>query len=633
MFKKLLAGVTAAILSLGAVALIAGPASAHHNDINVSVSCATGPYGAASGAYVVTWTVKNSEVDKTETITSSSLPDVVAPTVTTFQPNETRVFTQSVSTAKDITLTLGAAWDNGYTNSNSNSIAAASFPSGCFHTSAYLNKVPSVCTGPNTFTDPTYTIGGEGVQWTINGKPTPAGTYPAKAGDHIIADVAASDPKYTIDGTTHWGYTFPAAPVNCTVKVVPVDATLIQQSCKGLGDHTQATFTVVAVTGVLYSIKIDGGAENSILPGTYPIADGTKTIQVIAKGDSANYYVIDNPSNSIVFPVQTVIDAGKCLTDVTPIDPSPTQAQCDVVVYPGVVPTSTYTLYFVEHLTYEVSTDGITYKTVNVSNPSSTFDVTPGTTHVYIKASVDDPTKYQIDGKSAWDLTFTDLGDCKDKVTPVTPGFSAQSCDVTDPNNPKQVEGSVIVTAAANVTYYIDGKPAQVGANPASPGQHLVTVSYDTTKFNLADGIVLPFKVTIAADPCDPTTIVTPAATLGQLTCFANGSYTLSTNPATAGSVVWTVNGQPAVNGKYSVTNTSTVTVHAEPATAAYGFPNGAQKDWTLNFKKPTVCDLETLAMTGQSPTGLLIAADVLLVGGLLAFAIRALRRQQRRAA
>ncbi len=41
MFKKLLAGVITAVLSLGAVALIAGPASAHHNTIDVKVSCAT----------------------------------------------------------------------------------------------------------------------------------------------------------------------------------------------------------------------------------------------------------------------------------------------------------------------------------------------------------------------------------------------------------------------------------------------------------------------------------------------------------------------------------------------------------------------------------------------------------------
>ena len=57
-----------------------------------------------------------------------------------------------------------------------------------------------------------------------------------------------------------------------------------------------------------------------------------------------------------------------------------------------------------------------------------------------------------------------------------------------------------------------------------------------------------------------------------------------------------------------------------------YGFQQGGQTSWTINFTKPAVCDPETLALTGQSPTGLLIAADLLVVAGL-AFAMRAVRR------
>ncbi len=40
------------------------------------------------------------------------------------------------------------------------------------------------------------------------------------------------------------------------------------------------------------------------------------------------------------------------------------------------------------------------------------------------------------------------------------------------------------------------------------------------------------------------------------------------------------------------------------------------------------MCDLETLALTGQSPTGLLIVADLLVVTGLALFAVRAMRRR-----
>jgi hypothetical protein len=46
-----------------------------------------------------------------------------------------------------------------------------------------------------------------------------------------------------------------------------------------------------------------------------------------------------------------------------------------------------------------------------------------------------------------------------------------------------------------------------------------------------------------------------------------------------------------------------------------------------IDYHKPSVCHVSTLAYTGQSPTGLLIAADLLVVTGLAMFAMRAVRR------
>ena len=66
MLKKILAGAITAVLSLGVVALVASPASAHHNTINPTVTCAT------DGSYKVDWAVTNSESNKTEVITASS---------------------------------------------------------------------------------------------------------------------------------------------------------------------------------------------------------------------------------------------------------------------------------------------------------------------------------------------------------------------------------------------------------------------------------------------------------------------------------------------------------------------------------------------------------------------------------
>ena len=67
--------------------------------------------------------------------------------------------------------------------------------------------------------------------------------------------------------------------------------------------------------------------------------------------------------------------------------------------------------------------------------------------------------------------------------------------------------------------------------------------------------------------------------------------------------------------------------ITATPNAPDYGFNPGVQTSWTIDFQKPSVCDVETLAYTGQSPTGLLIAADLLVVTGLAMFAMRAVRR------
>src|SRR5690606_19548448 len=107
-------------------------------------------------------------------------------------------------------------------------------------------------------------------------------------------------------------------------------------------------------------------------------------------------------------------------------------------------------------------------------------------------------------------------------------------------------------------------------------------------------------------------------------------SYTLTNDLKDADAVIWTVNGSQVAAGKYSVGSTSTVTITATPNAPDYGFAAGAQTTWVVDFKKPTVCDTETLAFTGQSPTGLLVAADAFVVAGLAMFAMRAARRDRK---
>jgi hypothetical protein len=619
MLKKLLAGVITAVLSLGVVVLVAGPASAHHNTIKVNVVCAT------DGGYKVTWSVTNSESDKTEKITQSNMPAVV-PINTTFGFSETKQFVQIVSEPQNLELVLTGYWQaTNYYSTDKGWLGKDSFPTGCIKVTAEATSSPSVCTGPNQYSAPSYTLKAvTGVIYTVDGATKAAGTYPAVNGTTVNIVASVTDPKYELVGTKSWSFEFKAPVDPCTVTVEPVAPDFKQQVCTGPGDHSLATYTIPAVTGVLYFVKIDGGAEQPISAGTHNIPDGVNTVEVIAKGDAANYYVITGGTK--IYPVFTVNPAGLCLVEIIPLTPDPTQAVCDVVNHPGVVPSSTYTLLYVPHVVYLVSTDNVNFTPVTITG-NTTYPVAPGT-HIYVKATVDDPTKYQTSA-FAWDHLFTDPGDCKPEVTPVAPDVSHQFCDDSDPTNPILVDGAILITAATNITYYIDGNLAVVGLNPVAPGAHTVTATFDTTKYKLAPGAQTSFPVTINPGECLPTEpLVTPAVASSQIGCFSSGSYTLSNDLNDPNAVIWTVNGTQVAPGKYTVSSAASLTMVATPNAPQYGFPAGVQTTWTVNFQKPSVCDLETLALTGQSPTGLLIVADLLVVAGLALFGVRAMRRR-----
>lgn len=128
------------VLAVGfAVVGLAGAASAHHNTISGTVSCASG------GGWSVTWSVVNSEADKEETITASNR--AVVPVGTRFIAAETKTFTETVTTkpGTPLTLTLSANWPKtGVNQTNSGSIAVASFADSCNVTTVVAPTVPVI---------------------------------------------------------------------------------------------------------------------------------------------------------------------------------------------------------------------------------------------------------------------------------------------------------------------------------------------------------------------------------------------------------------------------------------------------------------------------------------------------------
>jgi hypothetical protein len=625
MLKKILAGLITAVLSLGVVALVAAPASAHHNTITAKVVCST-------DGYKVVWSVTNSESAKTEVITASNKPSVVPPNTTTLGFSETKTFVEYVDAPQNLELVLTGFWDGDPSTNrddvysqNSGWFGKDSFPTGCLKVTAEATQKSSVCTGPNQYSDPSYTLKPvTGVVYTVDGTVKPAATYPATNGTTVNIVASVSDPKYQLTGTTTWSFTFAAPSATCTVEVEPVTPDFKKQVCTAPGQHSLAQYFIPATTGVIYSVKING-VETDTATGWYDVPDGVTTLEIIARGDTANYYTLKGGTK--IYPF-SVLQAGDCLTEVTPKDPTVSNGTCDVDNHPGVVPPSTYTLYYVEHVVYEVSTDNVNWSPVSITG-DTTFTVAAGT-HIYVRATVDDPTKYQAKPFS-FDHQFVDRGDCKAIVTPLEPQWTNQFCD--DSVDPRVlVPGSVTIVAAPNVDkYFLDGAEVLPGTYDVAPGDHQLTVTFDTTKYKLADGVTLPFTRTILAGECLPThPLVTPAVVSSQIGCFNNGSYTLTNDLKDPDAVIWTVNGSQVAPGKYTVAATSTVTITAAPDAPDYGFEPGAQTTWTIDFKKPTVCDTETLAMTGSSPTGLLVAADAFVVAGLAMFAMRAARRDRK---
>lgn len=616
MLKKVLAGLITAVLSLGVVALVAGPASAHHNTIWPEVACAT------DGTYKITWSVQNSENAKSEVIVQSSNTSVV-PVNETFGFGETKYFTQYVTEVKDYSLTLRGFWADGNVyNDSTGTLTKGRFPTGCITVTPEATPSPSVCDGPNHYTDPSYTLKPvTGVVYTVDGVVKSASTYPAANGStvHIVATV--SDPKYKITGTSTWDFTFKAPDETCTVKVEPVQPDIHQQACSGPGDHTLAEYFIPDTTGVLYYSKING-VETLRTTGWYPVPDGVVDFQVIAKPDSAKYYVFTDGSSSKIYDL-TVIPAGTCLVDVEPKQPKADDAVC---TGPGVFTPTQLTLYYVEHVVYQVTVNGASTAypiTKDTVIPLAQGDV------VSVTATVDDGSKYQIKPKNwSFSHTFAAPGDCKVIIEEVEPDPTNQFCD--DSVTPRVVvPGTVTIFPADNVEYFLDGKLTAPGTYDVTPGDHEITISFDATKYKLGAGAhTFPYRFTIEPGQCLPThPLLTPLTTSTQIGCFTAGSYTLSNSIGDADAVIWTVNGSQVAQGKYTVTGSGTVSITATPNAPDYGFNPGVQTSWTIDFQKPSVCDVETLAYTGQSPTGLLIAADLLVVTGLALFAMRAVRR------
>jgi hypothetical protein len=495
------------------------------------------------------------------------------------------------------------------------------------------------------------------------------------AGAVEIQAIASGPYTITPGAVTDWKFTFSAAK-DCLVTVVPkTDSTPVTCDAAHPGQESPGTYTLYAVTGVLYKVQVDSGSFTSKTAGTYDEASG-HTVTVMATGDTANGYRIDGDPKT--FPTFTFSTAGDCRVSVPAGDPKFVDGVCDANA-PGTAIQGTYTVFLADHVHYDATVNGgkSTTLTVGVDNKANPGDV------VVITPVAD--TGYVISPVIAAELlthTFANPGDCLVKTPFVKPAPTDQSC--IPAGGPGGVQLSALAeTPLANASVsssklstasLVDAKltavasaPAALPAAPApgdtltlafitipslvdsphaiyfindviaAPGKHIldpgtykVSAMPETGYF--FDGYDGPWEETLlSAEPCgDLIThpLVDPSATQVQMGCFTGGSYTLSNDLSDPAALTWTVNGSVVGEGKYVVNSPSTVVIHVSANGPSYGLEAGATTDWTFHFVQPTTCDLKTLALTGSTPVGWIALGYAMLVSGLALLAVRFARRR-----
>ena len=159
---------------------------------------------------------------------------------------------------------------------------------GTFYVQPLVTPTPpsfsnDVCAGIGTSTGATYTIPKTtGVDYLVGGVLTAAGNYPATDGQTVVVTAVAQS-GYTLNGTTTFTHTFPAAP-SCPSNVTPKAPTFVDTSCSG-GVPTSSSYTIPKTVGVDYYV-----AGVLTAAGDYTATDGT-TITVTTKPQAG--YTLD----------------------------------------------------------------------------------------------------------------------------------------------------------------------------------------------------------------------------------------------------------------------------------------------------------------------------------------------------
>jgi hypothetical protein len=420
---------------------------------------------------------------------------------------------------------------------------------------------------------------------------------------------------YTLSGTTNWPPFTIASSGDCLVDVTATAPSYTPAACTGPGTYSLGSYTIPSVVGVQYLADVNGGGYTNVGAGTYSVPIGTV---VTIKALPLFGYTLNGTSS---WDAYVFSSPGDCTIEiVVKADPTFADSVCRA---PGDASDATYTIVGADHISYYVSING----GPDALTPGGTYVIAAGSS-IFIHAVAE--TGYVIDPTDAgpWSHTYGPADDCIVEVTPATPTATDQSCDE---ELEQFVSGFITIPTTEHVAYSIDGVAVAAGDHNRIPGDYVVTAQpdngYSLTNYP-SDGWTLTIEAEEECGDLVTLPLVVPLASMAQLGCDTDGSFTLSNDLLTSDAIIWTVDGAASPEGTFTVTQPRTVVISGAPRTPDYGFAFDTLSQWSFVFSRPLDCQLDTLAFTGTSAaTGVIgLAALLLVLGGGLITADQRLR-------
>jgi hypothetical protein len=314
---------------------------------------------------------------------------------------------------------------------------------GCSAAPTAVSAAAVTFTDGSCSVDPSYNVPNQpaGVLTTVTGAATPLWSK-------TVTVTFTADEGYTLTGQAVYSHTFGAKP-DCRSSVTPENPAVNQATCDYAGQLGGFLITPVTTDGISYTVKD--------LVVTATATDGHKL------GNLPDGWTMAEDSDTVA--TFTVVQADPtCLVDVSPVNPTVTDAVCDSTT--GIVSGMLIT---------PATTDGVTY-TVDGLVVTATADAAHKLANTAGWDMADDSNKAAI-------FTVVPVADptCWIDTTSTEPAFSEDVCKADTSTG-----SSVTVASSTGVNYLIDGVVTAAGPHAAVDGSTVTVTAEAQENYNLS---------------------------------------------------------------------------------------------------------------------------------------------------